>query len=535
VSVFSTGGESRPQPEDRLSIVAVSALVAAAALAGLLLGGVFQSDPAPVQPPPKATQITEAGVRLQLPSGWAQGDVASFPGFHQALWVHHSGDNLRAAVELLPAASPTLLPAPLLASLEGAPNSPDTVRVGSGHEALRYRIPRPDGSQWVLYAAPTTMGIATIACLSAVDVGIPRGCEALAAGVAVPGGRALAPGKSAGFFSRLPRTATDLASARAKGVRDLDAARRSADQALAADGLARAHKAAGSSLAPLTRRGDGLPTATVGALTATATAYAALASAARDRSPRPYAEASRAVAGADADLTRTLTNVAAATRAAGGAVAPAASAPVRKPAAPAASAPARKPATPAVQAPVRTPAAPAASTPARKPAAPAAKAPARKPGNWPTSVPAPKLDAPAASATTRNSGNRSTSARARKPAAPGGKAPARKPGNWPTSVPAPKLDAAASAPARSPGRRSTNASARKPAAPAAKAPARKPGKWPSSASRESDDPAATEPLSDVAAVATPAATASSGSNLMLPLLAMLGALAIVLGWRARRS
>jgi hypothetical protein len=102
---------------------------------------------------------------------------------------------------------------------------------------------------------------------------------------------------------------TNLDEARRKGISDLAGAKRAAGQAAAADGLARAHKAAGAALAPLTSAGDGLPSATVGALAATATAYTELASAARARSPKPYAEASRAVIGADADLRRTMTKV----------------------------------------------------------------------------------------------------------------------------------------------------------------------------------------------------------------------------------
>jgi hypothetical protein len=84
-----------------------------------------------------------------------------------------------------------------------------------------------------------------------------------------------------------------------------------------------------------------------------------------------------------------------------------------------------------------------------------------------------------------------------------------------------------------------NAPARERAAPAAKAPARKPparkpGNWPTSASaREPDAAAASVPARNPGAEATPGRTASSGTNLMFLMLALLGALAIVSGWRAR--
>jgi hypothetical protein len=100
---------------------------------------------------------------------------------------------------------------------------------------------------------------------------------------------------------------------------------------------------------------------------------------------------------------------------------------------------------------------------------------------------------------------------------------------------------AANAPARSkPARPAASAPARERAAPAAKAPARKPparkpGNWPTSASaRDPDAAAASMPARNPAAAATPGRSASSGTNLMLLMLALLGALAIVFGWRARR-
>ena len=96
-----------------------------------------------------------------------------------------------------------------------------------------------------MYAAPTTSGVATVACTAPIDTSIPRGCTALAAAVTVPGARPLAPGASAAFYSRLPATVTDLDAARKAGVQKLAAAKRARAQALAATGLARAHKAAG--------------------------------------------------------------------------------------------------------------------------------------------------------------------------------------------------------------------------------------------------------------------------------------------------
>jgi O-antigen ligase len=331
MSVSSAHAESRQLPQGRLPVATVSVLVVAAAIAGLLLGGSFGggSDAPALRPATAPRTIAHDGLRLQVPSGWVRGDAATVPGFKRPLGLRNTGEDLHAAVERLPAGSPTLLPAAFLQTLKSAPERPDLVRLGHGHDAWRYRFPLQYGSQLVLYAVPTTTGIATVACMSPIDAG---GCEALASAVTVPRSRALEPGTSAAFYSRLPAAVSDLDAARTKGTRELAAATRATAQAAAADGLARAHKAAGAALAPLTAEGDDLPTTTVGALTASATAHATLASAARARSPRLYADAGRAVTAADADLRRTMTKVNAAASAAR-TTTQAASTPVRTPAA----------------------------------------------------------------------------------------------------------------------------------------------------------------------------------------------------------
>ena len=214
----------------------------------------------------RTDEITEAGVRLDLPSGWARGGVANIPGFTRPLQLRNADQNLRAAVERLPATSSTLLPAALLRTLKDARG---VVLGAEPHLVGRfpgYRFTVQRGSQLILYTAPTTTGITTVACISTLYVGFPPGCEALASAVTAPGSRALEPGKSAAFFSHLPTTVTELNTARTRGARELSTAARATDQAAAAEGLAQAHKGAGAALAPLTSRGDGMPSDTVGAL-----------------------------------------------------------------------------------------------------------------------------------------------------------------------------------------------------------------------------------------------------------------------------
>jgi hypothetical protein len=316
-------------------IVVVSVVVAGATIAGLLFGGLLRTfTTRPAGSAVAATQIAEAGVLVDLPSGWAPGDAADVPGFRHPLGLYNADQDLRAAVERLPATSSTLLPAAFVRTLKRVPGPPAKVWLGSGHDAWRYRLALEYGSQLILYAAPTTTGVATVACLATTKVGVPRGCESLASAVTVPGSRTLEPVASTAFFTRLPTAMTRLEAARSTGTHELATATRARSQAAAADGIAKAHRRAAAALAPLTSKGDGLVGAAVGALTATANAYAALASAARAREPRPYRSASRAVTGAEGNLRVTMTKVSAAARAATRGAPPTPSAPSAPSAAP---------------------------------------------------------------------------------------------------------------------------------------------------------------------------------------------------------
>src|SRR5262249_42931263 len=161
--------------------------------------------------------------------------AATLPGFDRPLWLRDARAGVRAGVELLPAASPTLLPVGLHAS-----GAPATVELARGRQAWRYPAMRSDGVPQVVYAAPTTKGIATLGCLGVSGGLAERACKQLAVAVTVPGARRLAPGQRAAFFSRLAPTVAGLEAARTKGADALDAATRPAAQALAAEGVARA-------------------------------------------------------------------------------------------------------------------------------------------------------------------------------------------------------------------------------------------------------------------------------------------------------
>ena len=315
MSAATANAEPTTRAKGRLPVVALVALVMVAGFTGLVLGDLAAGGSSPaVQPARPAVPLSHGGLRVQLPSGWARGGDATIAGFNRPLRVENRSQGVRAEVELLSAESPTLLPG----ALKKPEEAPDTVQLASGHEAWRYRK-----SAAVVYAIPTTVGIATIACS-----GEDRACEALASGVGVPQSRQFELDKNAAFFSRLPAVVASLDAARARGGEALGGATSAVSQAAAADELARAHKAAAATLTPLAD--GGVPKATVGSLTAAAGAYTALASAARTRSPRPYADAGRDVSAAEADLRRAIAKASSAVNGATRVVSPVKAAPAPK-------------------------------------------------------------------------------------------------------------------------------------------------------------------------------------------------------------
>jgi len=313
-----SGSGHRPFARRGVMVATVGQLVLAAAVIGVLLGRAFVADDgAPAARPMAApSTIAHGGLRLQVPGGWARGQAATVPGFNRPLSLKNARERLSAVVERLPASSATLLPVAFEQARPSASERREVVRLGPGQPAWRYRVAHGNGSATVLYTAPTTSGVATVACEVPNDAGVPRGCEALAKAVTVPGSVPLELGTSVAFYTRLPTVARELEVSRSIAMRDLAAARSAKAQAAAADELVRAHEHASGALAPLTGTRADLPGETVRILNAMAAAYATLARAARAHSPRRYNAAGRGVAVADAELRRTLTKAAAAADAA---------------------------------------------------------------------------------------------------------------------------------------------------------------------------------------------------------------------------
>jgi hypothetical protein len=356
VSTASLKRYSRTRGPVPLALVAALALIAA--VVGMLGGSAFRSHPAPVAKPSPAV-LSAGGLRVRAPEGWARSAPVTLPGFSDALWLRDEAAKIDAAVELLPAVSPTLLPAGLRPV--GAPS----VRRLGAHVAWRYRTETSTGTPGIFFVAPTTSGIATVACVGAEAGSSERACRTLASGVVVSGARRLELAQSAAFLSALPAVVRQLNTARVAGQRALTAATSHTAQATAASDLARSYRSAATALGPLTN-GDGVPQAAVDALGTTASAYSTLADAAHARTPQPYAAASNGVLSAERGLRSTMARAATAVDAASRRAAPAAS-------------PAAKPASTPVATPVSTPAATPVSTPAATPIATPKSTPAATP------------------------------------------------------------------------------------------------------------------------------------------------------------
>jgi len=172
----------RSRPRAQVPLLRIGLLAVAAVIAGALIGTVFHSEPP--QRVEKSVPVSGAGVGLLPPAGWAQGGAVALPGFKRALWLRNAGEGLRAGVALLPADSPTLLPKALSANAW----QPETLRPRSGYEVWRYRVETLAGSAGYVYTAPTTGGVATLACLGA---SVPKRCDALVSSMVVPGTRRL--------------------------------------------------------------------------------------------------------------------------------------------------------------------------------------------------------------------------------------------------------------------------------------------------------------------------------------------------------
>lgn len=209
-----TGTVQRRHPASMLLV----GLPLLAALLGAVLALAF-GKPAADKPHGAAPVAASSGavvsagaLRVTLPEGWAPTrtgpKILGFEGAHATFARSYDSD---VAIALLPARSPSLLPPALDVATNPASARPRIQRAG----ALRaYDYVRPAKDQRVLdiVVVPTTLGVATIACSSAVVA--PDECAQALHGLHLAGGSFLPLSTESAFLAGLPDVVRTLGAQR---------------------------------------------------------------------------------------------------------------------------------------------------------------------------------------------------------------------------------------------------------------------------------------------------------------------------------
>jgi hypothetical protein len=224
-----------------------------AALVGAILALVFQDDagdaPRHATPPPAGRTVAAGDLRLTLPEGWAPVRTGpDIPGFEGARAAFARSGDADVVLALLPAARRSLLPPGLDTAKNRGSSRPRVARAG---EIRAYHYVLASEGQRVLdvLVAPTTQGIATVACSSTVVA--PGQCEVALRGLRLARGSFLPLSADAGFLARLPAVAAALDAQRVRLRTRLTRASLSEGAARTATRLAGAYAAAGRALRPL--------------------------------------------------------------------------------------------------------------------------------------------------------------------------------------------------------------------------------------------------------------------------------------------
>jgi hypothetical protein len=154
---------------------------------------------------------------------------------------------------LLPATSPTLLPSTFVRQLNAPVANPTTEVLGRGLKAYHFTGLSPANSSSIVdvFVVPTTVGVATVACVAGRGIIAPYGsCLQMATTLKLRAGRALRLGPDAAFRQRLPGAVAALDQGRRRARAEL-ARHVPAQQAAAAAKLAATFRAQAASLTPL--------------------------------------------------------------------------------------------------------------------------------------------------------------------------------------------------------------------------------------------------------------------------------------------
>jgi serine/threonine-protein kinase len=238
-----------PRRSRGLLALAGVVLVAAAAAAGAAIGGSGSSSGEESEPA-FGSSASAGSIALSFPDDWARvSSPERIPGLglvDEIALAPEGRPRSRLAAGMTAASGASLLPVGLLRRLDGEPRG-EPVRLGA-LQALRYAGLRAEGidERLTVFAAPTSGGVATVACLSPPSQApafMPE-CERVAATADLSGEEPLALGPSPEYARGLDRALGRLETTRRGAEARLRRASTQEEQAGAARALARAYGAA---------------------------------------------------------------------------------------------------------------------------------------------------------------------------------------------------------------------------------------------------------------------------------------------------
>jgi len=220
-----------------------------------------------------------------------------------------SGDGSGVEVGMTGAHGPSLLPPTVVSRAVGGLPSASPVGLGK-LEALRYRGVelRGFGRDLTLYAAPSSGGVATVACYSSGAGAVGASCESIAQSLELVRAKPYPLATPASVVHALTQTIDGLNASRRDGRRGLAAASTAERQAESAGRLARAYdqakgRLAGLDLSPAIASAVGTARS---AMAASADAYTALADAAKGGGGARFEAAGRQARASEARLSHAL-------------------------------------------------------------------------------------------------------------------------------------------------------------------------------------------------------------------------------------
>ena len=257
------------EPKERKSgkgaLIGIGIAVVLAAIIGTVIGGSGGSDKPAGGGKPTAT-TSNADLSAKFPSDWKKASAATIPGitFSSPISMASGGESVVAGQVKQGAANSTLLPAAFLQALgldAGELPPRQAVRLADNKiEAYRYANLRPKGIEKpvTLYTAPTSAGVATVACVDP-----SADCESIANTLKLNGATAFPVGPSKEYASTLSKALGGLDKKVQSGRKALQSAKTPKAQAAAAKQLSSAlqgrlgHAVEGRRLAGRRRRQPG--------------------------------------------------------------------------------------------------------------------------------------------------------------------------------------------------------------------------------------------------------------------------------------